>query len=92
MNVDYFVGLDRAESDDLLAELVAHMTDARFVYRHRWSVNDAIIWDNRRFIHAAFGNRPGASRRGLRTTLATRLQVGRYADGAPPEKAVATAM
>lgn len=79
MNVDYFLGMDRAESDALLAELVAHMTGPRFVYRHAWSVNDALIWDNRRFIHAAFGNRPGASRRGLRTTLATRMEVGRYA-------------
>ncbi len=80
MNVDYFLGMDRAESDALLAKLVAHMTSERFVYRHRWSPNDALIWDNRRFIHAAFGNRPGATRRGLRTTLAGKFKVARYAD------------
>jgi taurine dioxygenase len=80
MNVDYFIGMDRAESDALLAELVAHMTSDRFVYRHRWAVDDAVIWDNRRFIHAAFGNRPGARRRGLRTTLAARFEVARYAE------------
>lgn len=86
MNVDYFLGMDRAESDALLAELVAHMTSEQFVYKHRWSPNDALIWDNRRFIHAAFGNRPGAKRRGLRTTLATKFTVARYADanGAVP--------
>jgi taurine dioxygenase len=82
MNIDYFLGMDRAESDRLIAELAAHMTSERFVYKHRWSLNDAVIWDNRRFIHAAFGNRPGASRRGLRTTLATRIEVARYADSA----------
>jgi taurine dioxygenase len=82
MNIDYFLGLDRAESDALVAELAAHMTSERFVYRHRWSVDDAVIWDNRRFIHAAFGNRPGLKRRGLRTTLAARFEVARYADGA----------
>jgi taurine dioxygenase len=83
MNIDYFLGMDRAESDDLVAELAAHMTQERFVYKHHWSLNDAVIWDNRRFIHAAFGNRPGARRRGLRTTLATRIEVARYADRAP---------
>jgi taurine dioxygenase len=82
MNIDYFLGLGRAESDRLVAELAAHMTSERFVYRHHWSLNDAVIWDNRRFIHAAFGNSPGARRRGLRTTLATRIKVARYADGA----------
>jgi len=90
MNIDYFLGMDRAESDALVAELVAHMTSERFVYKHRWSVNDAVIWDNRRFIHAAFGNRPGATRRGLRTTLSTRIEVARYADDAAVPAAMAT--
>jgi taurine dioxygenase len=56
------------------------MTDPRFVYRHSWSVNDAIIWDNRRFLHAAYGNKPEYRRRGLRTTLADKLHAGRYVD------------
>ena len=34
------------ESDRLLAELLAHATDERFVYRHRWRVGDLLIWDN----------------------------------------------
>jgi taurine dioxygenase len=91
MNIDWFVGMDRAESDALVAELVAHMTAPRFVYKHRWSVNDAVIWDNRRFIHAAFGNRLGQRRRGLRTTLATRFEVARYADDAAVPAAAAVA-
>jgi taurine dioxygenase len=82
MNAECFLDMDRKESDDLLAFLVAHMTDPRYVYRHRWRVNDAVIWDNRRFVHAAYGNPLGEKRRGLRTTLATRFLVGRYADGA----------
>jgi taurine dioxygenase len=93
MNAECFIGMDRRESDDLLAFLVAHMTDPRFVYRHSWRVDDAVIWDNRRFIHAAFGNPLGDKRRGLRTTLATRFLVGRYADGSvAPEQATAPAM
>jgi taurine dioxygenase len=84
--VDGFLGLGAAESDELLRFLVAHQTQARYVYKHRWSPNDAILWDNRRFMHAAVGNRPGDRRRGLRTTLAGQLQTGRYYEaeaGAP---------
>lgn len=89
MNIDHFLDMDAVESDALIAELAAHMTSERFVYRHRWSVDDAVIWDNRRFIHAAFGNRPGLKRRGLRTTLATRFEVARYAGETATPAAVA---
>ena len=82
MNVDYFLGMDRAESDALLAELVAHMTSERFVYKHRWSKDDAIIWDNRRFMHSSGGNLPTDTRYGLRTTLAGPTRTGRYIDEA----------
>jgi len=77
MNIQYFLGMDREESDELIAYLVRHMTDPRFVYRHHWSANDAILWDNRRFIHAAAGYPPEESRIGLRTTLADKMCVGR---------------
>jgi taurine dioxygenase len=76
--VDHFIGLSEAESGALLEELVAHLTRPEFVYRHSWTVNDAIVWDNRRFMHAASGNRVGDRRRGLRTTLAGQLSIGRY--------------
>ena len=78
--VDRFLGLDQAESDALLRRLTAHMLQPRYVYRHRWRVNDAIVWDNRRFMHAGMGNRPGEPRFGLRTTLAGPLRTGRYFD------------
>lgn len=76
--VDYFLGLSQSESDALLRYLVDHMTRPRYVYKHKWSVDDAILWDNRRFMHAAVGNRLGDRRRGLRTTLAGQLNTGRY--------------
>jgi taurine dioxygenase len=80
MNIECFVGMEAAESKDLIEYLVEHMTSARFVYRHRWDVNDAIIWDNRRVLHAAIGNRPEYSRQGQRTTLADQMSIGRYID------------
>lgn len=78
--VDFFLGMSQSESDELLRYLVRHMTQARYVYKHRWSVNDAIVWDNRRMMHAAVGNKLGEPRRGLRTTLAGQLRTGRYFD------------
>lgn len=76
--LDYFLGLNQSESDALLRYLVDHMTRPRYVYKHKWSVDDAILWDNRRFMHAAVGNRLEDRRRGLRTTLAGQLNTGRY--------------
>jgi taurine dioxygenase len=85
--VDCFLGLTQPDSDELLRYLVVHMVQPRYVYKHRWSVNDAIVWDNRRMMHAAPGNRVGERRRGLRTTLAGQLRTGRYFDpeAAAPE-------
>lgn len=79
-HAEYFLGMERSESDQLLEYLSAHMTQPQYVYKHRWAVNDAIAWDNRRFMHASNGNKPSEPRRGLRTTLAGSLRVGRYLD------------
>jgi taurine dioxygenase len=78
--VDEFLGLETCESDALLVWLVEHMTGPRYVYKHSWSPNDAIVWDNRRFMHSALGNAPGEPRRGLRTTLAGPVRTGRYVE------------
>jgi taurine dioxygenase len=46
------IGMDRAESDDLLEKLCTHAERAEFVYAHRWKVGDLLIWDNRAVNHA----------------------------------------
>jgi taurine dioxygenase len=78
--VDFFLGMDQRESDALLWRLTEHMLKPDYVYRHGWRASDAIVWDNRRFMHAGMGNRPGEPRFGLRTTLAGPLRTGRYFD------------
>ncbi len=45
-------GLDRAESDRLLAAVFDHAEQPRFVYEHVWRVGDAMLWDNRCTMHA----------------------------------------
>jgi len=44
-------GLPDAETEALVAELVAHATQRQFVYTHRWRVGDLVMWDNRCTMH-----------------------------------------
>jgi len=43
-----------------------------------WRLNDAIVWDNRRCMHAGMGNLPGEPRYDLRTVLAPAVTAGRW--------------
>ena len=80
LSVDYFLGMSQAESHELVMMLREHMLQPKYVYKHKWAVNDALLWDNRRFMHAACGYRPTERRHGLRTTLAGPIRTGRYFD------------
>jgi len=52
-HASHVVGMDSAESDALIAELIAWVTLPRFTYRHEWSVGDLLIWDNTGVLHRA---------------------------------------
>ena len=41
------------ESNELLTKLLGVCTHPERIYRHRWSVGDLIIWDNRSMLHRA---------------------------------------
>ncbi len=47
----HIVGWSLAEGRVMLAELLEHATQREFVYRHRWSVGDLVMWDNRCTLH-----------------------------------------
>jgi taurine dioxygenase len=81
-DAECIVGLPPSESDELLDFLVAHMTDERFTYKHAWRVDDALVWDNRRMLHAAAGYPAAHHRKGQRTTLTGRFDAGRLFDPA----------
>jgi taurine dioxygenase len=48
-------GMDDAEAQPLLDDLFKIMDDPRFEYRHQWSDNDFVMWDNRCLNHRACG-------------------------------------
>jgi taurine dioxygenase len=77
--------LEQAESDALFDEVASHALKPEYEYRHRWSVHDMVLWDNRRMMHMAAGWPYGQRRFAYRTTLKGGMAVGRpytTADGA----------
>jgi alpha-ketoglutarate-dependent 2,4-dichlorophenoxyacetate dioxygenase len=52
----------------LLRELMEHATKPEFVYSHRWTVGDFVIWDNRATMHRARPFDDTRYRRELRRT------------------------
>ena len=64
-------GMDDEEAQPLLDELFEHQLNPDFIYKHRYRLNDLIMWDNRCTTHhAAGGIPPGEVRHMLRTTIA----------------------
>ena len=61
--MEQVVGMERAESDRLLDELIAHAIQPRFQYRHVWRQGDIVIWDNRCTMHKANADYPEGERR-----------------------------
>lgn len=68
---NHIVGMDRAESDALLALLFDHQEQERFIYRHVWKPGDVILWDNRSTLHAR-SDFDASERRLMRRTVIVR--------------------
>ena len=68
----YVPGLSVEESDELLDKLWAHATQDKYVYRHDWSVGDALMWSNLEVLHRRDPFDPNSRRRMHRT------QIGQY--------------
>ncbi|WP_316838568.1 TauD/TfdA dioxygenase family protein [Pseudohalioglobus sediminis] len=71
----YIVGIEGMEQDaasDLLLELHQWQTSEHFQYRHKWSSNMLVMWDNRSVLHRATGGYEGYDRLLHRTTIGSR--------------------
>lgn len=67
---DHIIGMDPAESREVLDELMAWTTQERFCYVHDWQVGDVVIWDNTGMLHRALPYDPMSERLMRRTTIA----------------------
>jgi taurine dioxygenase len=68
----YTVGIEGftpEESKALLGFLFSHLTQEQFIYRHKWTVGDVLMWDNRCTMHFAEGGYDGHLRVMHRTTV-----------------------
>ncbi|MDA9230932.1 TauD/TfdA family dioxygenase, partial [Alphaproteobacteria bacterium] len=63
-------GMDAEESWPLLIELQEWQGRDDFIYRHKWTQGDLLMWDNRSVLHHASGGYDGHARRLHRTTIA----------------------
>jgi taurine dioxygenase len=67
--LDRILGLERAESDDLLDELAAEARKPRHHFAHEWKVGDCVIWDNRATMHRVDVDYPLGERRIMQRVL-----------------------
>jgi taurine dioxygenase len=47
----YIVGMDVADSEEMLDALWAHATQQRFAMYHEWQVGDLLMWNNLSVLH-----------------------------------------
>ena len=64
------VGWPVPEARGFLRDLIEHATQREFVYTHKWSVGDLVMWDNRQTMHRARPFPVDEPRDMRRTTLA----------------------
>lgn len=49
---EYVVGVSRRDSDEILEDLLSHISVASPIYEHSWHKNDLVVWDNLALQHA----------------------------------------
>ncbi len=64
------VGMPMPEARLLLRDLTEHATAQKFVYVHRWSLHDLVMWDNRQTMHRVRRYDESQPRDMRRTTVA----------------------
>jgi alpha-ketoglutarate-dependent 2,4-dichlorophenoxyacetate dioxygenase len=52
-HASHLAGLPVEEGRALLQQVLDHVTQPRFCYRHEWAQGDLVVWDNRCILHRA---------------------------------------
>ena len=71
------LGMEDEEAHALFLELASYFDSPDLVYRHKWSVGEMVIWNNRRLAHMAYGTPVGLERLCWRTTILSSDDLGR---------------
>lgn len=79
---DHVVGLERAESDDLLEGLYEAIESPAICYEHVWTPGDLVMWDNLCTLHARTWFDPGETRVLRRTSVAGQPPAAAFAEAA----------
>ena len=79
--ISHIEGLSASESRLLLDALTAFATQDRYVYRHKWTKGDLVIWDNRCTLHTATSFEHQKFTRLMRRTTVTSPNAPSRADG-----------
>jgi taurine dioxygenase len=53
VRVESIIGMEDAEAQALINNLMRHATQRKYEYRHKWRSGDWVIWDNRSVMHQA---------------------------------------
>jgi len=53
VRMESIIGMEDADALKLIGELMAHATQKKYEYRHKWRHGDWVIWDNRSVMHQA---------------------------------------
>ena len=56
VRIEGVLGMPDDEAMALVAELMAHATQQKYEYRHKWLYGDMVIWDDRSVMHQANGD------------------------------------
>jgi taurine dioxygenase len=53
VRMESILGMEDADALKLIGELMAHATQKKYEYRHKWRHGDWVLWDNRSVMHQA---------------------------------------
>ena len=56
VRLDAIIGMEDRAAMALVDELIAHATQQKYEYRHKWVLGDMVIWDDRSVMHQANGD------------------------------------
>jgi taurine dioxygenase len=74
---DGIEGMENAEGDALLREVIDSVMRRELMYFHKWQAQDMVLWDNWRMLHCACGVPPDETRIMRRTTIVGDYGLGR---------------